>query len=235
MSPTSNIHLLFTLAEEAKPFLAQERPSHCTVHISGVGAENARRAVKKIVSEHGTQVFLILCGFCGGLGEAVTAGSLVFVESVCEQENPDTELNADAELEAVLTGLRPADSLCFRGKMVSTRSVLITPAEKAECARRTGAIAVDMETYAAAQEAEAHCLRWIGVRAVTDGATDTLPLDFNAFNDTNGNPDRGKIVLATLARPHKIPALIRLGSRSAQAAKNLALFLNLLLKNLSKP
>jgi adenosylhomocysteine nucleosidase len=200
-----------------------------------VGAENAKRAVEKIAKEHGTEGILVLCGFCGGLGEAVTVGSLVIVESVCEPASPNAELLADAELEAVLTALHPTEIPCFRGKMVSTPSVLTTPAEKAECARKTGAIAVDMETYAAAREAEAHGLRWIGVRAVTDGAKDTLPLDFNAFNDANGNPDRGKIVLATLARPHKIPALIRLGSRSAQAAKNLALYLDLLLNHLPKP
>lgn len=235
MSPTAHIHLLFTLAEEAKPFLTQELPPHCTVHISGVGAENARRAVEQIVAEHGTPGILVLCGFCGGLGEGVAAGSLVVVESVCEPEDPDTEVVADTVLEAVLTGLCPAEIPCFRGKMVSTRTVLITPTEKAECARKTGAIAVDMETYTAAQTAEAHGLRWIGVRAVTDGAKDTFPLDFNAFSDADGNPDRGKIILATLARPHKIPALIRLGSRSAQAAKNLSLYLNTLLKNLSKP
>jgi hypothetical protein len=108
--------------------------------------------------------------------------------------------------------------------------VLAHAEEKAACKSQTNAVAVDMETWGAAQAAERAGARWVAIRAVTDGANDTLPLDFNAFADAQANPDRGRIMRHILLRPWKIPALIRLGARSSHAARRLASFLEAFLK-----
>ena len=47
--------------------------------------------------------------------------------------------------------------------------------EKQELAKRTDAVAVDMETYAAAQAAEAHGVPWLAVRVVRYGVDESLP------------------------------------------------------------
>ena len=60
-----------------------------------------------------------------------------------------------------------------------------------------------------------------------------MPLDFNAFADSDGNVDKKRVILTTLTHPWKIPGLIRLGARSSLAAKNLAAFLEAYLTTLS--
>ena len=118
------------------------------------------------------------------------------------------------------------------GTLVTADKVLVTSAEKRRLKEETGAVAVDMETAGAALAAAERGIPWMAIRAVTDGPNDTLPLDFNALADAEGDVDRKRILRATLTHPWKIPALIRLGQRSTLAARNLAIFLETFLKSL---
>ena len=134
--------------------------------------------------------------------------------------------------------LKTAQSACVpkvntqTGTLVTVNKVATTPTEKRELAARTGAIAVDMETAGAVRVAQERGIPWLAVRAITDGVNDELPLDFNALANPDGSVNRGRVIRATLAQPHKIPALIRLGQRSSLAANNLAAFLVAFLQTL---
>ena len=167
---------------------------------------------------------LLICGFAGGLASELTPGTLVFGESAT---NPQGELlKADSRLLATAESVSLPGLAAMRGAIYTAEKVLGTSAEKRELAKRSEAVAVDMETFAAAQVAASHHVPWLAVRVVTDGVNDDMPLDFNALADANGNVDKSRVIAATLAHPWKIPALIRLGARSSLAAKNLAAFLN---------
>jgi adenosylhomocysteine nucleosidase len=89
-----------------------------------------------------------------------------------------------------------------------------------------------METWGAVQVAQKHGVPWLAVRAITDSVEADFPFDFNALADADGNVDRGRVILATIARPWKIPALLRLGARSSLAARNLATFLESFLEQI---
>ena len=99
-------------------------------------------------------------------------------------------------------------------------------------AQQLDVIAVDMETFAAAEVAKEAGVPWLAVRVVTDGATDDMPFDFNAMTGADGNVNKGRVIVSALTHPHKIPALIRLGARSSLAAKKFALFLQAYLQAL---
>ncbi len=103
--------------------------------------------------------------------------------------------------------------------------VLGRAAEKHELGVRTGAIAVDMESAGAARAAQERGIPWLAVRTISDALEDSLPFDFNALADPNGNVSYHRVILATLTHPARIPELIRLGQRSSLAANHLALFL----------
>jgi adenosylhomocysteine nucleosidase len=170
---------------------------------------------------------LLICGFGGGLTSDLPPGSLMVanrVQTSGPSQNqqtyfPDPAMVAFAESISV-PGVRKK-----RGTLATVSHVLTTPDEKRHLAECTGAIAVDMETADAARVAQSQGIPWLSVRAITDGAEDTLPLDFNAFTDEDGNIDQGRVLRATLLRPWKIPALLRLRARSSLAARNLAAFI----------
>lgn len=224
-SSSPRVCVLFALPEEAAPFLRRQAAvpalqQCCRVVVSGVGAAKAGEETEKLVFE-GRISHLIVCGFGGGLTEAVPPGGLVVAERVLDATGaaryasvaylPDSRMLARAE------------GPC--GALVTASRVLTTAEEKRTLHTRTGAQMVDMETAGAVRVAQQAGLPWLAVRAATDPVDESLPLDFNALADSEGNVDRGRVIAATLSRPWKIPALIRLGSRSALAAKKLAHFL----------
>lgn len=225
-SSVPRVCVLFALPEEAAPFLRRQAAvpalqQRCRVVVSGVGAKKARSEVIKLQTERQIE-HLIICGFGGGLTAQMVPGSLIVAEQVLDatgatSESPKVYCPDSRMLER-------AEGPC--GALVTVGKVLNTPAEKRALYSRTQAQMVDMETAGAVAAAKQAGLPWLAVRVATDGVDDALPLDFNALADAEGNVDRGRVVAATLARPWKIPALIRLGSRSALAAKNLTHFLD---------
>lgn len=119
-----------------------------------------------------------------------------------------------------------------RGTLLTIDRILTHSDAKRALALRTQAIAVDMETAGAVQAAEAVGVPWLAVRAITDGVADDMPFDFNALADADGNVDPRRVIRAALCRPWKIPALLRLGTNSWRAARNLAVFVEALLRQI---
>lgn len=219
--------VLFALPEERKYF--QPGPDQRVSH-SGAGARNAAHAASEMLSAcMAPPGLLVICGFAGGLSPNLKPGHLLLADRVLDS----TSFLLPHSIRTLLHAgnLEALPLVIHQGALVTTDRVLIYPQEKRELARQTGAIAVDMETAAAAQVAEAQGVPWLAIRVITDGVEDAMPLDFNRLTDADGNIDRARVVGATLAHPWKIPALIRLGRRSAQAGRNLARFLETFLQS----
>lgn len=229
------ISILFALPEEAQPFskkcavlpVSKRVASYC----SGVGAGKAAISADQIAEVAAPGDILLICGFAGGLSAGMQPGSLIIANSVTDAVSGE-HFQADSELFQAAESVSLPDLSAQKGTLITGNRVLITAGEKRQFAEQNGGIAVDMETAGAARVAQQYGVPWLAIRAITDGPDDTMPLDFNALADADGNVHRGRIVLVTLTHPWKIPALIRLGKRSALAANNLALFLEALLKTL---
>lgn len=224
-SSRPRICVLFALPEEAAPFLRRlavvpALRDRCEVRVSGVGTVKAARETAKLTAE-GPIAGLIVCGFGGGLTEQITPGSLIVAERVLHVTGDSAEAPRAYRPDSGM--LERAQGPC--GDLVTMGRVLTTPHEKRALYTRTKAQMVDMETAGAVAAAEQAGIPWMAVRVATDSVDEPLPFDFNALADAEGNVDRGRVVVAALTHPWKIPALIRLGSRSALAAKNLTRFL----------
>ena len=112
------------------------------------------------------------------------------------------------------------------GTVHSIDHVAVTSLEKRTLRNATGAIAVDMEAAAVERKAAEWSLPFLCIRAVSDRAGDTLPLDFNRYRNARGDFSRTRIALAAMARPFTVmPQLIEFDRNCRRAADALGDFL----------
>jgi adenosylhomocysteine nucleosidase len=194
----------FALKEEAQAFqeLAAGRPD-VAVLITGMGRENSRRALHEHLAQ-GTPSFVLTCGFAGGLDPGLRLGEVLFATE-------DDVLRA----RLLAANAKPAKFLC-------AERIATTVGEKDKLRRTAGADAVEMESAAYAEVCRERGIRYASVRAISDAAHDTLPLDFNRLSNPDQSLNFGKLAWELAKSPGKIPALLRLQRNSSAAAVRLA-------------
>ena len=116
----------------------------------------------------------------GGLAPHLRAGDLVIADRVLMEKPQDSILEEVARapsdlVRAVEDALGRAGLPVSTGALLTVDRVLANAGAKHAAFRRSGAIAVDMESAAIAAEAAAAGLPFICVRAVMDGATTKSP------------------------------------------------------------
>lgn len=194
----------FALKEEAGAFQKSAvGKSRVAILITGIGRKNAERSVRQELA--GAAPTLVLtCGFAGGLDPELGIGDVIF-------SSAETALGEDlAKLGAI------------RVKFVCAPRIATTAAEKAELRRRTGADAVEMESEAIQTVCRERGIPCAVVRVISDTAREDLPLDFNRLSNPDMSLHFGKLALAVVKSPGKIPALLRLQRRARFAAERLA-------------
>jgi hopanoid-associated phosphorylase len=114
------------------------------------------------------------------------------------------------------------------GAIFGSDHPIVTSADKARIYRDTGAVAVDMESHAAAEVAARHGLPFVALRVIADDAASAIPRSALAGMRSDGTTDV-KAVLTTLVRnPGDVGALIRLGAATGTARASLLRCLGLL-------
>lgn len=194
----------FALKEEEAAFRKRAgNREDVTTLITGIGRENAERALRKFLKQT-TPRRIFTCGFAGGLNPELKTSDVIFSTD-------------DATLAQKLAnaGGKAVNFLC------ATR-IATTAAEKAELRRATGADAVEMESEAIQSLCRERGIPCATVRAISDTAGEDLPLDFNQLSKADLNLDYGKLTLAIARAPGKIPALMKLQKHTRLAAEALA-------------
>jgi predicted DNA repair protein MutK len=100
--------------------------------------------------------------------------------------------------------------------------VATTVEEKQALWTATGADAVEMESQIIRAICRAHEIPSATIRVISDAANENLPLDFNVLMSAEQKLNYGKLALAILGSPQKLPAILRLQRQTQLAAKNLA-------------
>jgi adenosylhomocysteine nucleosidase len=185
---------------------------------TGDGAENAARGVQTLLGRYPLGS-LIVIGIAGGLSPSLSPGGLLVARDVVEDGRsvpaPDAGWLQRARRD---TGATPAI-------FVSTRKILCTPQDKAAVYSSLpggGVAAVDLETATYARAASRQGLPYVALRAVSDTAEESLPMDFNEFRDPTGAVCSRLVVLRALARPRLLPSLWDWRARIALCSENLA-------------
>ena len=172
--------------------------------LAGVGTAAAARATERVLGAGPVErVFVV--GVAGGIGAGSPVGALVVPERV---------------LDVATGALRrptPAGDAAPRG-LLATADGILAPRAIAELAAR-GAVAIDMETAAVGAACEAHGVPWSVFRGISDSADDGKTDDaIFGLLGADGRPDLPAVARFLLAKPHRIPQLVRLGIGTRRAA-----------------
>lgn len=215
-APASRIALVAALELEARVPRAALGERSPPVYVSGPGPERAAVAAQRAIAA-GARA-LIAFGLAGGLAAPATSGAVLLPR---ELKCKDGEWTAEPGWRERLAGcLAPRFALVDLPLFTGDR-VLVTPAEKAALAARTGAAAVDMESAAIARAAAEAGIPCVVLRVVADGPDDRLPDGVEALVTAEGRT-RFAGLPVFLASPGRLKRLLTLAARSRQAREVLA-------------
>lgn len=170
----------------------------CVVACSGAGKVNAAVCGQSMVMAYAPGALLNL-GVAGGIGPALQVGDLV-VGTACVQYDFDTSGLGDPPGELVINRVPvtrfPCDPVLseilqeageeiygqvHRGIIATGDRFVADARECAELYRRFGALACEMEGGSIAHLCYMNRLPMAVLRAVSDGANDSAPMDFETF------------------------------------------------------
>ena len=171
----------------------------------------AERAANQLIEQGATR--LISLGVCGGLAAGVETGDLVLPNSVMMG---DETLSLEGDWHSQIFRQLPHAKT---GALVSVKTAVTSPEQKAKLYQRSQAIAVDVESFAVIKVAQAHNLKGLIIRAVLDPSHQSLPPA--ALNGVNakGETQIWPVIKGLMKRPHDLPDLIRLGRQNKRACR----------------
>lgn len=143
----------------------------------------------------------------------------------------DTKTEVDQILNIGFCGaldpaLKVGDLIHSPGHLTTSDRVAVTADEKRCLYESTGASAVEMECEIVHAKARELGVPFRCLKAVSDTASDDLPLDFNEFRDSAGRFSRARIALAAMQQPFRtVPGLLRLDRNCRVAAEKIGEFL----------
>jgi len=201
-----NVLVCFAVKQEAAP-LKRRLPADTQVRVllTGVGLRKARETVLRALNEDSLPELVLTSGFAGGLKKDLSRGMVVF-----EAGERFRWKKALQEAGATECSFHCAERVAG------------TAQEKYSLRQQTGADAVEMESLAIQEVCRQRGVPCATVRVILDTAHEDLPLDFSTLLNSEGDVAPGKLAWALAKAPGKIPALLRLGRQSSEAAQRLA-------------
>jgi adenosylhomocysteine nucleosidase len=159
---------------------------------------------------------VISFGTAGGLAPDLKTGDIVVASAIVKDQ---ARLFTDPVWSEIL--LRKVRAR--HAEIASVDDPVAHAADKRTLRGRTGASAVDMESFIAASVALEQAVPFVACRVIIDPADRTLPASALAGFRRDGTLDIAAVLLALLRRPGELPDLMRVGAeaRTARAALGL--------------
>jgi nucleoside phosphorylase len=189
-----------------------------TVVLTGVGGKKAWVEATKIIWDANVDV-CISSGLAGSLRLEHSVGCVLAARSI-DATGWKPRISSDSAIVELASqcGGKVVDSFH------SVDRIIVDAAEKHRLGLASDA--VEMESGEVMYEAAAFGAKCIAIRAISDAADETLPLDFNRVTTADGDVSIARVLVQVAAHPESVPALIRFGKQSRRAAENLAAFLD---------
>ncbi|MEP9412657.1 MAG: hypothetical protein HRF42_14940 [Candidatus Brocadia sp.] len=175
---------------------------------------------------------MISSGFAGSVSHEVGIGDLIIGKHVLysTQETPDgiikidSTLSCDASIAELAATVSKADNLkSHYGDIMSVNKIIRQVSAKKRIGFQTSAIAVDMESFAIGERANAMGIPFVVVRAISDGADEELEI-YEDMVTAGGDVNIPATVCYVLKKPHRIPYLNRLRRQTRSATNTLSIF-----------
>jgi adenosylhomocysteine nucleosidase len=212
------------LAAEARALgPARRRSEGCAVladgtlvAVSGIGPSAAGSAARRLIEAGATS--LVSWGMAGGLDPGLEAGAVCLPHEVIAADG--TRFPTARPWREFLTSAIAAKRPVASGNLLTAARAIDTAAAKATARRETAAAAVDMESSAVAQVAQANHLPFIAVRVIVDAARDSVPAAVIRSSQA-GQVRVGRLLLGLMQSPMQIVPLLRLARRYRLAMRSL--------------
>lgn len=190
---------------------------------AGVGPKSAARVAEELAAREQPPEVVVSTGFCGGLVDELNVGDIVVAHEVRAGEPPAPQNSdrAKALIEIVSAALGKTKLRWKCGAMVCAENAVFKSKDKRVLGEKTGALAVDMESFALAANLDSARTALIAIRAVSDSVDDELPPEVAEFLDESGNVRAGKVTRFIFKRPKNFTRLLALKKRADSAAASL--------------
>jgi adenosylhomocysteine nucleosidase len=202
---------------------ALRRVAGAVVGTVGPGASELTRHGAVWLARRPTAI--LVTGLAGGCAPDVRTGELILATAVGPTAGGGW-LAPDAALAARARAALDAAGLAHRaGPILTAPAIVESPAAKAECWRRSGALAIDMESAPVLAWASAAGVPAVVVRAVADGPADRLPAALAHAVSASGRL-RWTAAFGWVAQPALLADGLRLWRRSHRALGRLGRFVD---------
>ena len=185
---------------------------------TGDGAKNAGERAAAFC-DRVRPLAVVGAGIAGALSPGLGRGAIVASRRVRDSSGDAPEPDARLLSRALEAG-------ASAGTLLTVARPITAAAEKTRLAASLeGPSAADMESAAWARVAASRGIPYLVVRAISDQADEDLPDYLAACIGEDGSIRRGAVVARALARPSRIPDLVRLRRRVLDCGRELSRFL----------
>jgi len=185
---------------------------------TGDGAKNAGERAAAFC-DRVRPLAVVGAGIAGALSPGLGRGAIVASRRVRDSSGDAPEPDARLLSRALEAG-------ASAGTLLTVARPITAAAEKTRLAASLeGPSAADMESAAWARVAASRGIPYLAVRAIRDPADEDLPDYLAACIGEDGSIRRGAVVARALARPSRIPDLVRLRRRVLDCGRELSRFL----------
>jgi adenosylhomocysteine nucleosidase len=179
------------------------------------------RALKRAIADSGCEVITIGIK-AGHLPTTVPTNAIIIMAGLAGALDPSLKIGdilIDSSSDILLKEL----SLPYPRALIHTADAIVpTPATRAALFAQTGARAVDMENTRVRAFAKTSQIPYLGIRAISDAASDTLNPAIARFIDDRGNVKTLALTRELLKNPALALQLNHLRKTSTLAVTNLA-------------
>lgn len=209
----SRIGVIVGLASEAECLEAIPAEHRPPVAVAGASAARATAAAAQFLDEGCAG--LVSFGLAGGLDPDIEPGTVVVADAVLAPDG--TRYPADEAWRRALAAKLDGRVLYRTGAIAGSSGSIDGAEAKIALNRRTGALAVDMESHGVAEAARRAGRPFIAVRVVADPATRSIPPWLLAAIDDDGTIRPGVIAGGLFLQPWKVWELIGLARENGRA------------------
>jgi hopanoid-associated phosphorylase len=179
--------------------------------VSVAGGGDAVALAERLEALHGDITGVISIGLAGALSPLLKVGEVVIADRILF----GNEFWRCDNLWRVALAARLPDA--HQGPLTGSMTIMQDAEAKSALYDSSGALAVDMESQAAARFAATRGLKLAALRVISDDASHALPPAALVAMTPDGGIALGKVLWSVAKNPLQIPALIRTGLASNKA------------------